>query len=84
MNRESKTRNRADKELTTKPKRKYIKRPIPKTRNNRFGMCNRNRKSNSDSGKVEDNSIVALLNSLLEKINRPGNTNRSQILISSF
>jgi len=83
-NRESETRDRADKELTVKSKRKYVKKPLPKTRNNQFGICNRSRKPDSDSGGAGNSSMVAALSSLLETMSSSGDTDRSQALMGSF
>jgi hypothetical protein len=83
-NRESETRNRADEELTAKPKRKYVKRPIPKTRDDRFGTRSRSRKPDGDSGGAGDSSMVASLSSLLETMSGSSNADRSQALMSSF
>jgi hypothetical protein len=75
-NKESETRIRADEELTTKPKRKYVRKQLPKTRNDQFGTRSRSRKSDGDSGKAGNNSIITALSSLLETIYGPSNTNR--------
>jgi hypothetical protein len=84
MNRESETRSRADEELTVKPRRKYVKKQWPKTRDDRFGTRSRSRKPDGDSGGAGDSSMVAALSSLLEKMSGPGNTDRSRALMSSF
>jgi hypothetical protein len=83
LNRESETPRRAkapkrvNEELTAKPKRKYVKRPLPKTRDDRFGTRSRSRKPDSDSSGAGDSSMVAALSSLLETMSGPGNTDRS-------
>jgi hypothetical protein len=82
-NRESNTYLRANNKLTIKLKRKYIKKPLPKTRDNRFRTCSLSKKPNSDSSKAGD-SIVAALSSLLKSISVLGNTKRSYTLISNF
>jgi hypothetical protein len=66
-----------DKELIAKPKRKYVKKPLPKTRDEQFGTRNRSKKLNSDPSKARDNNIVIALSSLLETINGLSNINRS-------
>jgi hypothetical protein len=53
--------------LIIKLKRKYIKKAILKTYNNRFSIYSFKRKLGSDLGKVGD-STIAMLNSLLETI----------------
>jgi hypothetical protein len=83
-NRESETRIRADEELTAKPKRKYVRKQLPKTRDDQFGTRSRSRKSDGDSGGAGNSSMVAALSSLLETIYGPGNTDRPQALMSSF
>ena len=89
-NRESETPRRAEapkrvnEELTAKPKRKYVKRPLPKTRDDRFGTRSRSRKPDSDSGGAGDSSMVAALSSLLETMSGPRNIDRSQALMGSF
>jgi hypothetical protein len=83
-NRESETRDRADEELTVKPKRKYVKKPLPKTRDDQFGTRSRSRKPDGDSGGAGNSSMVAALSSLLETMSGSGDTDRSQALMGSF
>jgi hypothetical protein len=82
-NRESNAYLRANNKLTIKLKRKYIKKPLPKTYNNRFRIYSLSKKPNSNSSKAGD-SIVAILSSLLKSISVLGNTKRSYAFISNF
>jgi translation initiation factor 2 beta subunit (eIF-2beta)/eIF-5 len=84
INKELETRIQVDKELITKLKRKYIKKLLLKTYNERFRMCNRNKKFDKDFNKARNSNIEVTLTSLLEKMSSSSNINRSQALISSF
>jgi hypothetical protein len=66
-----------DEELIVKLKRKYVKKPLPKTRDDQFGTRNRSRKPDGDSGGAGNNSIVIALSSLLETMSGSGDINRS-------
>jgi hypothetical protein len=66
-----------NKELIAKPKRKYVKKPLPKTRDEQFKTRNRSKKPNGNLNKVRDNNIVIVLSSLLKTISGLGNTSRS-------
>ena len=67
-----------------KPKRKYVKKPLPKTRDDQFGTRSRSRKPDGDSGGAGNSSMVAALSSLLETMSGSGDTDRSQALMGSF
>lgn len=74
----------ADGTLTAKPRKKYGKRPLPKTRDDQFGTRSRSRKPPDGGSGGAGSRMVAALSSLLETMSGPGSTDRSQALISSF
>ena len=65
-----------------KPRRKYNKRPLPKTRDEPFGTRKSGRRDQSGSG-AGGSSVIVLIGALLETMGGSSNVDHLEALLSS-